>query len=327
MKPIILRYFRISLIVLAPMLSVPLCIAQTYPDRPIRFVVPLPPGGGADIVARTVGQKLTEALGQQVIIDNRGGGGTVIGAVTVARALPDGYTLLLGTATTHAINASLIKNLPYDPIKDFNPVSLIANLPIVLVAHPSLAVNGVADLVALAKSKPGQLLFASSGNGSSLHLLGELLNLRAQVKTMHVPYRGAAPAITALLGGEVNFMFSSIPPILPHIKTQRVKALAMATPKRSNLMSDVPTINESGISGVDAYSWNGVMVPAGTPPAVITRLHTELVKIMRLGDVVERLGNLGTEAVSNTPTEFAAFINSEIAKYALIVKASGAKVD
>lgn len=327
MKPKFLQYLRVSLIVLAPMLCVPLSIGQTYPDRPIRFVVPLPPGGGADIVARTVGQKLGDALGKQVVIDNRGGGGTVIGAVTVARATPDGYTLLLGTATTHAINSSLIKDLPYDPIKDFTPVSLITKLPLVLVAHPSLAVNGVAELMALAKSKPGQLLFASSGNGSSLHLLGELLNLRAQIGTVHVPYKGAAPAITALLGGEVNFMFSSIPPILPHIKTQRVKALAMATPKRSSLMPDVPTINESGISGVDAYSWNGVLVPAGTPKAVITRLHTELVKIMRLRDVTERLGSLGAEAVGNTPTEFAAFINSEIAKYALIVKASGAKVD
>ena len=327
MKPIILKSFGRSLIVLAPLWCVPPCAGQTYPERPIRFVVPLPPGGGADLVARTVGQKLSEALGQPVIIDNRGGGGTVIGAVTVARAPPDGYTLLLGTATSHAINSSLVKDLPYDPIKDFAPVSLIANLPIVLVAHPSLAANSVAELVALAKAKPGQLLFGSSGNGSSLQLLGELLNLKAQIKTVHVPYKGAAPAVTALLGGEVNFMFSSIPPVLPHIKPQKVKALAMATPKRSALLPDVPTVNESGISGVDAYSWNGVMVPAGTPPAIIARLNSELSKIMRLRDVGERLGGLGAEAVSTTPTEFAAFIRSEIAKYALIVKVSGAKVD
>ena len=264
------------------------CTAQAYPNKPVRFVVPLPPGGGADIVARTVGQKLGEAFGQQIIIDNRAGGGTVIGAELVAKAAPDGYTLLLATATTHAINSSLHKKLPYDPIRDFAPISLVANLPLVLVAHPSLAANSVTELIALAKAKPGELFFASTGNGSSIHLAGELLNSKAHVKMVHVPYKGAAPAVTDLLGGQVQFMFTTIPPVLPHLRTHRLKALAIATPKRSSLMPDVPTVSESGISGVEAYSWNGVVVPAGTAKEVITQLHAEIVKIMRMQDVVDR---------------------------------------
>ena len=327
MKSTVHQFLRQSALALATALCALPCAAQSYPERPIRFIVPLPPGGGADIVARVVAQKLSEGLGQQVVVDNRGGGGTVIGAQAVARAAPDGYTLLLNTATTHAINPVMVKDLPYDAIKDFAPVSLIANLPVVLVAHPSLGVNNVTDLIALAKSKPAALHFGSSGNGSSLHLLGEFLNIKAQVKMVHVPYKGAAPAVTALLSGEIGFMFSSIPPVLPHIKSQKVKAIAMATPKRSSLMPDIPTINEAGFVGVDAYSWNGVAVPTGTPVAAINRLHSELVKIMAMRDVIDRLGSQGAEAVSNTPAEFAAFIKSEIAKYALIVKISGATID
>ena len=321
------RYTRMSVLMLASVLYPLFSAAQSYPDKPVRFIVPLPPGGGADIVARVVAQKLSEALGQQVIVDNRGGGGTVIGAQAAARAAPDGYTLLLNTATTHAINPVMIKDLPYDAIRDFAPVSLVAVLPVVLVAHPSLSVKNVKELIALARSKPGALHFASSGNGSSLHLLGELLNLKAQVKMVHVPYKGAAPAVTALIGGEIGFMFSSIPPVLSHIKSHKVKAIAMATPKRSSLMPDTPTINEAGMVGVDAYSWNGVAVPTGTPSVVINRLHAELVKIMNMRDVAERLGSQGAEAVSMTPVEFAGFIKSEIAKYTLIVKASGATID
>ena len=328
MKSTIPQYLRVSTLALTTVLFALPCVAQNYPERPVRFIVPLPPGGGADIVARVVAQKLSEGLGQQVVVDNRGGGGTVIGAQAVARAAPDGYTLLLNTATTHAINPVMAKDLPYDAIKDFSPVSLIANLPVVLVAHPSLGVNNVSELVALAKSKPGALHFASSGNGSSLHLLGEFLNIKAQIKMVHVPYKGAAPAVTALLGGaEIGFMFSSIPPVLAHIKSQKVKAIAMATPKRSSLMPDIPTINEAGFVGVDAYSWNGVAVPTGTPAAAINRLHAELVKIMAMRDVIDKLGSQGAEAVSNTPAEFAAFIKSEIAKYTLIVKMSGATID
>lgn len=304
-----------------------LSYAQPYPSRPIRFIVPLPPGGGADIVARTIGQQLSDSLGQQVVVDNRGGGGTVIGADIAAKSVPDGYTLFLGTATSHAINASLHKKLPYDPIKDFAPVSLVVTLPLVLVAHLSVPANSVEGLVALARAKPGQINFASTGNGSSIHLAGELLNVKANVKMVHVPYKGAAPALTDLLAGQVQFMFTTIPPVLPHIRALRVKALALATPKRSKLMPEIPTINESGISGVEAYSWNGIMVPAGTPREIISRLHAEIVKIMRMPDVVDRLSGLGAEPVSTTPQEFAEFIRSETAKYAQVVKISGARID
>jgi len=301
--------------------------AQDYPNKPIRFIVPLPPGGGADIVARTVGQKLALAFRQQVIIDNRAGGGTVIGADLAAKSAPDGYTLLLATATTHAINSSLQKSLPYDPVRDFAPVSLVANLPLVLVAHPSLAANSIPELIALAKAKPGQLFFASTGNGSSIHLAGELLNSKAQVKMVHVPYKGAAPALTDLLSGQVNFMFTTIPPVLQHLKAQRLKAFAVATPTRSRLMSDVPTVTESGIAGVEAYSWNGIMLPAGTPAAIISRLHAEVVAIMHQQDVVDRVSGLGAEPVSTTPAEFAEFVRAEIAKYAQVVRESGARID
>ncbi len=301
--------------------------AQSYPVKPIRWIVPLAPGGGADIVARTVAAKLSIGLGQQVLIENRAGGGTIIGAQAVARAEPDGYTLLLSNATTHAINPVMVKTLPYDAIKDFAPVSLIANLPIILVTSPGMAAKNVAELIATARSKPGELNFASSGNGSSLHLLGELLKLKAQVRMQHVPYKGAGPAVTALLGNEINFMFSSIPPILPHIKSQKVRAIAVATPRRSPLMPDVPTINESGIEGVDAYSWNGISAPAGTPVEIINRLNAEVVKTMAMPDVVATLGNQGAEAVSTTPAEFAAFIRAEITKYDQVVKASGATIN
>ena len=320
------KTLRLSILV-AACLQVTASFAQSYPTKPIRWIVPLPPGGGADIVARTVAAKLSIGLGQQVVIENRGGGGTVIGAQAVARAEPDGYTLLLSNATTHAINPVMVKNLPYDAIKDFAPVSLIANLPIVLVTSPGMQAKNVAELIAMARAKPGELNFASSGNGSSLHLLGELLKLKAGVRMTHIPYKGAGPAVTALLGNEINFMFSSIPPILPHIKAQKVRAIAVATPKRSALMPDVPTINESGIDGVYAYSWNGISAPAGTPADIINRLNAEIVKTMTMQDVVATLGNQGAEAVSTTPAEFAAFIRAEITKYDQVVKASGATID
>ncbi len=314
-------------ILIAIGLQVSVAHAQSYPVKPIRWIVPLAPGGGADLVARTVAAKLSIGLGQQVVVENRAGGGTIIGAQFVARAAPDGYTLLLSNATTHAINPVMAKNLPYDAIKDFAPVSLIANLPIILVVSPGMQVQNVAELIAMARSKPGVMNFASSGNGSSLHLLGELLKMKAQVNMLHVPYKGAGPAVTALLGNEINFMFSSIPPLLPHIKAQKARAIAVATPKRSPLMPEVPTINESGILGVDAYSWNGISAPAGTPVEIINRLNAEIVKTMAMPDIVASLGSRGAEAVSTTPEEFAVFIRAEIAKYDQVVKVSGATIN
>src|SRR4051812_28114508 len=301
--------------------------AQDWPTRPIRFVVTFPPGGGADLVARTIAEKLNRTLGQQVIIDNRPGGGTVIGADLVAHAAPDGYTMLLGTATTHAINVSLVKNLPYDPVKDFSPVALVAILPLVQVANSALPADTLPELIALARKRPGEIFFGSTGNGSSIHLAGEMLNTVAKVKMVHVPYKGAAPALVDLLAGQIQFMFTTIPPALPHLKSGRMKALSVANAKRAALLPDVPTTAEGGAPGVEASSWNGVLFPSGTPAAIIARMHRELSVIMAQADVRERLSTAGVETLMSTPAEFTAFMAAETARYAKVVKASGARID
>ncbi|MBI2291658.1 MAG: tripartite tricarboxylate transporter substrate binding protein [Betaproteobacteria bacterium] len=301
--------------------------ADNYPSRPLRFIVPLPPGGGADIVARTIAERLTKILGQQVLVDNRPGGGTVIGADLAAKAPPDGYTLLLGTATTHAINASLVRKLPYDPVRDFAPITLVAVLPQIIVSHPSLPVASLKDLIALARKRPGEIFFASTGNGSANHLAGEMLNAVAGLKNVHVPYKGAAPSLTDLLAGQVQFMFTTIPPALPHVKSGRLRALAVANAKRSSLLPDLPTTAENGAPGVEASSWNGVLVPAGVPRNIIAKLHAEIGAVMKLPEVGERLARAGVEPMFITPEEFAAFIESETARYAKVVKSSGARVD
>ncbi len=301
--------------------------AQDWPARPIRFVVTFPPGGGADLVARTIAEKLNRTLGQQVIIDNRPGGGTVIGADLVAHAAPDGYTMLLGTATTHAINVSLVKNLPYDPVRDFSPVALVAILPLVQVASAALPADTLPELIALARKRPGEIFFGSTGNGSSIHLAGEMLNTVAKVQMVHVPYKGAAPALVDLLAGQIQFMFTTIPPALPHLKTGRMKALSVANAKRAALLPDVPTTAEGGAPGVEASSWNGVMFPRGTSVAIIQRMHRELAAIMVLPDVRDRLSTAGVETLMSTPAEFVAFMAAETARYAKVVKASGARID
>jgi tripartite-type tricarboxylate transporter receptor subunit TctC len=324
---------RGALFVCAAALAFALCapgaFAQTadWPARPIRFVVPLPPGGGADLVARTLGEKLNRGLGQQVIIDNRPGGGTVIGAELVAHAVPDGYTMLLGTATTHAINASLVKNLPYDPVRDFSPVALVAILPLILVANSALPADTLPELIALARKRPGEILFGSTGNGSSIHLAGEMLNTVAKINMVHVPYKGAAPALTDLLAGQIQFMFTTIPPALPYLKTGRLKALTVANAKRSPLLPEVPTTAEGGAPGVEASSWNGVLFPHGTAQEIVTRLARELATIMNQADVRERLSTAGVESLISTPAEFTAFMAAETARYARVVKTSGARVD
>jgi tripartite-type tricarboxylate transporter receptor subunit TctC len=301
--------------------------AQPWPARPIRFVVTFPPGGGADLVARTIAEKLNRTLAQQVIIDNRPGGGTVIGADLVAHAAPDGYTMLLGTATTHAINVSLVRNLPYDPVRDFSPVALVAILPLVQVANAALPADTLPELIALARKRPGEIFFGSTGNGSSIHLAGEMLNAVAKIQMVHVPYKGAAPALTDLLGGQIHFMFTTIPPALPHLKSGRMKALSVANAKRAALLPDVPTTAEGGAPGVEASSWNGVLFPRGTAPEIITRMHRELAAIMREPDVRERLSTAGVETLMSTPAEFTAFMAAETARYAKVVKASGARID
>ena len=301
--------------------------SENYPIRPIRFIVPLPAGGGADLVARVVAERLSRNLGQQVLIDNRAGGGTVIGADLAAKSAPDGYTLLLGTATTHAINASLVKKLPYDPLRDFSPIALVAVLPQIIVAHPSLPANTLPELIALARKRPGEILFASTGNGSANHLGAEMLKSVAKLNLVHVPYKGAAPSVTDLLAGQTQFMFTTIPPALPHVRSGRLKALAVAHSKRSALLPQLPTTAEGGAPGVEASSWNGMLVRAGTAQSVITRLHTELSSIMTLPELRERLAAAGVEPMINTPDEFAKYIASETARYARVIASSGASID
>lgn len=300
---------------------------SNYPAKPIRYIVPFPAGGPLDIVARAIGQELNKAWNQPVIVDNRPGAGGNIGADVVAKSPADGYTILMGAVSTHAINPTLYSKLPYDPIRDFAPVTLITSVPNVLVVHPSLPVKTVKDLVALAKSKPGQLNFASGSTGSAGHLAGELFNSMAGVQMTHIPYKGAAPAVIDLIAGHVSLMFDNLASALPNIKAARVRAIAVTTLKRSPLLPELPTISESGLPGFDVSTWFGIFAPANTPPDVVNKLNTEVVRILRTSEMRERLATLGAEPVGNKPDEFLAFIKSEIPKYAKVIKASGAKAD
>jgi tripartite-type tricarboxylate transporter receptor subunit TctC len=303
-------------------------VAQaSYPAKAIRYIVPFPAGGPLDIVARAIGQELTKSWGQPVIVDNRPGAGGNIGADIVAKAPPDGYTILMGAVSTHAINVTLYSKLPYDPIKDFAPVTLITSVPNVLVVHPSLPVRNVKDLIALAKARPGQLNFASGSTGSAGHLAGELFDSMAGVQMTHIPYKGAAPAVIDLIAGHVSLMFDNLSSALPNIKAARVRAIAVTTLKRSPLLPDLPTISESGLRGFDVSTWFGIFAPAGTPPDIVAKLNSEIVRMLHTGDMRERLALLGAEPIGNKPDEFAAFIKTEIPKYAKVIKASGAKAD
>ena len=301
--------------------------ADAYPARPIRFVVAFPPGGGTDIIARSIAQKLAERLAQQVVVDNRPGAGGNIGTDIVAKSAPDGYTLLMGSAGPLAINASLFDKMPFDPIRDLAPVTLAASTPNVLVVHPSLKAATVNELIALAKARPGEINFASSGHGTPAHLAGELFNSMAGVKLVHVPYKGAAPALADLLGGQVQLMFSTMPPALPHVKDGKLRALAVTSSKRSRATPELPTVDEAALPGFEANTWHGVVVPAGTPAAVVVRLNREIVAILHMPEVVGRLSGQGAEALGSTPEEFAAYIKSETLKWAKVVRDSGAKAD
>jgi len=317
----------------AKIFAVLLCVttslgyAQDYPNKPVRMVVPFPPGGTTDILARAVGQKLSESWGQQVVIDNRGGAGGNIGTDIVAKSPADGYTLLMGTVGTHAINASLYGKLPFDPIKDFAPVTLVASVPNVLVVNSTVDSKSVKELIALAKSKPGQLAFASSGNGTSIHLAGELFKSMTGTAMLHIPYKGSAPAIAELLGGQTNMMFDNLPSAMPHIKSGRLRALAVTSIRRSPALPDIPTIAETGISGYEASSWFGVLAPAGTPKDVVAKIQADIAKALNAPEIKERLSGQGAEPVGNTPEQFAEHIKAESAKWAKVVRDSGAKVD
>jgi len=302
--------------------------AQTaYPTRAIRYVVPFPAGGPLDIIARAIGQDLSKSWNQPVIIDNRPGAGGNIGADAVAKSAPDGYTILMGAVSTHAINVSLYRKLPFDPVKDFAPVTLITQVPNVLIVHPSVPARSVKDLIALAKSRPGQLAFASGSTGSAGHLAGELFKTMAGINMVHVPYKGAAPASIDLIAGHVSLMFDNLASALPNIDAARVRPLALTTIKRSALVPALPTISEQGLRDFDVSTWFGILAPAATPAAIITRLNGEVVRILHTVSMKERLAALGAEPVGDKPDEFAAFIKSEIPKYAKIIKASGATAD
>jgi tripartite-type tricarboxylate transporter receptor subunit TctC len=301
--------------------------AQTYPAKPIRIVVPFPPGGATDILARDVAQKLSEAWGQQVIVDNRPGAGGNIGSELVAHSAPDGYTLEMGTVGTHAINASLYARMPYDHVKDFAPVILVAGVPNVLVVNPAVPANSVAELIAYAKANPGKLNFASSGNGTSIHLSGELFKVMAGVQMTHIPYKGSAPAMQDLLGGQVQLMFDNLPPSLPQIKAGKVRALAVTSLTRAPALPDVPTVAEAGLPGFEASSWFGILAPAGTPPAIVARLNAEIAKWLATPEAKEKLSKQGANAAGGTPEDFAKHIAAETAKWAKVVKDSGAKID
>ncbi|MBK6982717.1 MAG: tripartite tricarboxylate transporter substrate binding protein [Betaproteobacteria bacterium] len=301
--------------------------ADPFPARQIRFVVPYPAGGPLDTVARLLGQKVSASVKQPVVVDNVPGAGGNIGAAAVAKAAPDGHTILMGAVATHAINPALYPSMPYDAERDFIAVTQVATTPNVLVVNPALKANSVGEFVALAKARPGKLNFGSGSTGSAGHLAGELFKSLAGVDMVHIPYKGAAAAMQDLIGGRVDLMFDNLASSLAQVKGGRVRALAVTTAMRSGLAPDLPTIAESGIAGFDISTWFGIFVPAGTPRPAIERLHAEFAAALAAPEVREKLLAMGAEPVGNTPAEFAAFVKSEAAKYAKLVKASGAKVD
>jgi tripartite-type tricarboxylate transporter receptor subunit TctC len=302
-------------------------IAQEYPSKPVKIVVPFPAGGSVDAVARILAQKLSAKLGKQFVVENRPGAGGNIGSDFVAKAPRDGYTLLLAGVSSHAINPSLYPQLSYDPVKDFTPICLVYSLPNVLVVNPSVPARSVQELVTLAKAKPGNLTFASSGNGTTLHLSGELFKRMAGIDMVHVPYKGNAPAVTDLLGGQVNLMFDNVNNSLPHIKAGKLRALAVTGAARSKVLPDIPTLAESGFRGFNILSWGGIFGPANVPKTVVDRLNTEINSALRDKQVHDLLVSDGIEVQGDTPAEFQAFLQSEIARWSKLVKDSGARLD
>ncbi len=302
-------------------------VAQgAYPTKPIRMIVPYPPGGPTDVLGRIVAQKLSESLGQQVVVENRPGASGMIGSELVAKAAPDGYTLLTN-ASIHVINPSLYPKMNFDVLRDFAPVSLIAQVPLILVVNPALPVKSVSELIALGKAQPNRLNFASSGNAAAPHLAGESFKIATGMQMQHVPYKGSAPAVADLMGGQVQLMFDSMPSAMPHVKSGKIRALAVTTAKRSPTVPDLPTVAESGVPGFDISTWYGVWAPAGTPKDIVNKVAAEMAKVLQQPAVRERLAALGAEPAGNTPEEFAAYCQSELAKWSRIVRQSGAKAD
>ena len=301
--------------------------AQTWPSQPIKLVVPYPAGGGTDFFARTIGAKLSEQLGQQVVIENKPGAATIIGAESVARAQPDGYTVLLGDTATFAVNPSLYKKLPYDPIKDFEPVTLTGRFALLLVANSALPVNNAKELIALAKARPGELNYGSPGPGSPHHLAMELLKQRTGINVVHVPYKGAAPAVQDLLGGQIPMMFLDLAAGGPLIKSGKIKALAVASPKRIAPLPDVLTLDEAGVSDFEAWAWQGLVVPAKTPKAIVDRLNDAYAKAIADPVVRQKIVDAGIDPLHSTPAGFTDYMKSESAKWAKVVSEGNIKVE
>ena len=303
------------------------CVAQAYPVKPIRLIVPFPPGGGVDFIGRIVGQKLTERLGQQVAIDNRSGANGIVGLEALKTSAPDGYTIAAASAGPLAVNPFIYSKLPHDTLRDFTHIANMVNFPLLLVAHPSLPVKNVKELVALARSKPGQISYSSPGSGNSGHLAAELFNSMAKAKILHVPYKGTAPAVVAVLSGEAQLTYSSIPTILPHVRSGRVRALGVGNSERVPSLPEFPTIAEAGLPGYEAYAWGGMIGPANMPAAVVQRLSREIVEVLKQKDVSDRMLAEGTIPTPSGPEEFTAYIRAELRKWGEVVKMAGIKAE
>ena len=300
--------------------------AQSYPNRAVRIVVPFPPGGTSDILARTIGARLSDSLGQPVVIDNRPGAGGNIAAEHVAKSTPDGYTLIMGTSSL-AISQSLYRKLSYDLTRDLAPITQAVNYANLLVVNPSTGLKSVDDLLAAAKAKPGALSYGTAGNGTPPHMTGELFKAYTHVDLQHIPYKGGAPAIADLIAGQIPIMFDNVPPLLPHVRSGRIKALAVTSLQRIAVLPDVPTLHELGLKDFDAVGWNGLLAPAGTPRPIVNRIHDEVVRVLRIPEVRDGLTSQGADIVGNSPDEFTAWIRTEVKKWGDVVQRSGAKVD
>lgn len=323
----IARFSLAAAVALGAIASMPAAHAQQYPTKPIRLVVPFPPGGFSDVFSRIIGAKMNESWGQQVIVDNRTGAGGNIGSDIVAKAPPDGYTLVMGTIGTHAVNATLFSKLPYDPVRDFAAVAFVVEAEGLLVVHPSLPVKTAKELIGLARSKPGMLTYASAGAGTTSHLAGEVFKTMAKVDIAHVPYKGNVPAITDLIAGQTHMLFATLPTVLPQVQAKKLNGIAVLGAKRSAAIPEMPTLAEAGLAGFEVNNWSGLFAPAGTPAAIVNRLNMESNRIMQLPEVQARLPKEGLRFVAMTPQQFGDFVKSEKEKWAPIVKMTGARAD
>ena len=322
-----MKHVPVSALLLGAVLVGSQALAQSYPSKPVRLVVPFPPGGAPDLVARALGPRLHEELGQPVVVDNRAGAAGIIAMEIVAKSPADGHVLVMGSAGPVAINPGLYRKLPYDVLRDFAPVSRVTALPFLLVVHPSLPVKSIRDLLALAKAKPGELNYGSPGNGSTTHLATELLKSMTGVKITHIPYKGVAAAATDLMAGQVQILSGDLNTMLPHVKSGRMRGIAVTSERRSPVLPDMPTIAQSGVPGFEATGWTGLLAPAGTPPAIVQRLSATVAKALETPDTRSRVAALGGEVASSTPEAFAAYIRSEIAKWGKLIQSLGIQSD